>query len=991
MRLTFEQKILSVSILIVTMLLIIIACTDPPESPFVVDNANMEFLLKSSNGAVGESAIDSVNQVVKIGVVRVMPRFFDSISVKIINSSNLSVMDTMMRFKSDATITDTIWINYNFPLGDRYVVEVLAHKSDKKTIYKSGQIRVDGMGNVRPKLNVIGTHNPIPNSPCTLSVYGTDSNAGQVMSYTVAGAPAAAVFSNQRLIWTPSAADTTVFSIMFKVSDNGLPPLSDSVVHILTVAKNLTKPAKPEGIIVVERKVSTVKLKWNSSKNADSYQVYNAASGGTAFTLRKSIYDTLYTDSAGAGSYRYFVNAHNNAGDVSSDTITVSPINVSKPIWNTDTFTVTISEGQLYKLNLPSLCKVANDNDLMFAIVNVDSIADTITMQKDYTFTPSYTDAGTYTVYLKARQKTVLDTFVIRMTVKNVNRAPEFVQDYEHNSVFVLVGDTLKVPFNTIDAEGDIVSCSVKNVTLPRSATLEMSYLDGVIRWVSAAGDSGSYSFDLVARDGLDSTVVSVKVNVAKGNVGPRWNSKQYTLSVKEAQVCSLDCSLITSDINGDTLVYSLLAASPLNDTITGSMYRYTPGFNDSGAYNGIKLVVSDKVLSDTALLNLKVYDVNRAPVIVNASDTTVPPGTLISFTLSVADPDGNTVRVLATTLPTGATFDTTTKLFTFKPVEGTHSAVFQASDGIETISKTYTIKASNSAIPVVEIQPVSLIRCEGSSALFFVKATAEGATLLNYQWRKNGVPISAQTKDSLIILYPALSDSGLYDCVVTNGGASKNSNSAKLTVNRNSVKPSAVSASPLTVCAGSIVKLSVSGGLLGTGAIKWEWFKDYACTTPLAYSVSTATGDVISVIESAAGTKKAYVRAKGTCNETLDSVTYTVAALPVKPSLVTASDSSVILGDTVTLSAKTSILFEGKESLGSLSTVKWYAGGCGGRSIGSGTSLKVVPPSGTTVYYARSENGSCASACDSVSVRASLKFIPIDTLIITKTPIMEK
>jgi hypothetical protein len=987
MRLTVEQKILSVSILIVTMLLIIIACTAPPESPYNPDNAEMILI----TDATGNIAIDSVNHAVKISIIRVMPKFFDSISVKIINSSNLAVMDTMMRINSGSTSTDTVLISRSFSLGDRYKVEVLAYKEDNTVIYKMGTIRIDGLGNIKPVIRVVGTHSPVIGIPCTLSVYGTDSNAGQVLSYTVADAPATAVFSNQRLIWKPTATDTITYAIKFRVSDNGLPPLSDSSVYVITVVTNLPKPSKPENLLVVERKPSTVKLIWNSSKNADSYQVYNVANGGTAFTLRKSVYDTVYTDSVGVEKYHYFVKAHNNAGVMSSDTIPVSAINPSNPIWYQDTFTVAVSEGQQYKLNLPLLCKVANDNELVFSIINVDSIADTITAQKEYLFTPSYADAGNYVFKLKAQQKTLLDTFVIVMNVKNVNRAPEFVQDYAHNSVFVLAGDTLEVPFNTIDADGDIVSYSVKNVGLPRKETLELSSIAGIIRWVSVVADSGcDTTFDLVARDNIDSTVVTVRVYVANGNVGPRWNSKQYSLSVKEAQACSLDCSLMASDINGDTLVYSLLTSSPLNDTIIGRMYRYTPGFNDSGSYNGIKLVVSDKILSDTALLDLKVLNVNRAPVIINANDTTVPPNTLISFTLSASDGDGDPVKVLATTLPNGATFDVTKKEFKFTPVEGTHTAIFQANDGIDTISKTYTIKASNSAIPVFEIQPVSLIRCEGSSALFFVKAKAEGATLLNYQWRKNGVSISAQTKDSLIILYPAQSDSGLYDCVVTNGGASKNSNSAKLTVNRNSVKPSIVSASPLTVCVGSIVKLSVSGGLLGTGATKWEWFKDYACTTPLTYSVSTAAGDVISVIESAAGSKKAYVRAKGTCNETLDSVTYTVAALPVKPSLVTASDSSVILGDTVTLSAKTNFLFDGKGSLGSLTTVKWYTGGCGGRSIGSGASLKVVPPSGTTVYYARSENGSCASACDSVSVRASFKLIPFDTLII-KTPIMEK
>lgn len=986
MRLTFKEKIISVSILIVTTLLIIVACTDPPGSPFIPDNANMQLLVKSSTGAVGEMAIDSVNRTINIMVITLMPKFIDSISVKIINSSNLTVADSMLRINSSITTFDTILISRNFPLGDRYTVEALAYKENNKTVFESAEIQINGLGNIKPKIGSVGTHNSIPNVACTLSVYGTDTNPGQVLTYTVADAPLTAVFINQQLIWTPSVTDTGTYAIKFKVTDNGLPPLSDSTIHMITMVTNLAKPSKPEDLIVVERKVSSVKLKWNSAKNADRYDVYSVANGGNLFTLRKSIYDTTYTDSVGAVTYRYFVRAHNNAGSISSDTVKVSALNVLNPVWLTDTFTVTISEGMSYKLNLPLLCKVTNDNDLKFNIVTTDLFADSITIQKDYIVTPSYADAGSYSIILAAQQKTLLDTFVISMSVKNVNRAPEFVQNYANNGVFVLVGDTLKVPFSTIDDDGDIVSCSVKNVTLPRSATLELSSLDGIVRWVSAAGDSGSYSFDLIARDSIDSTVVTVKVHVAKGNVGPFWNKKQLAITVKETQACSLDCSIIASDINGDPLTYSLLYALPHNDTIIGNMYRYTPGYNDSGSYKGIKLVVSDKVLSDTALLDLKVINENRKPFIANANDTTVPPNALITFTLSVSDGDGDAVRVLATTLPTGAVFDTITKVFTFKPAEGTHTAIFQASDGIATITKTYIIKASNSAVPNIVTQPVSLIRCEGSSALFFVKATSDAVTNLDYQWRKDGVAINSQTNDSLVILFPALSDSGLYDCVVTNSGASKTSNTAKLTVNSNSVKPTSITASPSAVCVGSIVRLTVSGGKLGTGATVWEWFKDYACTTPLTYSSLTSTASTISITESTTGTKKAYVRAKGTCNETLDSVAYTVAALPSKPSLLTASDSTVNLGDTVTLSAKTLLLIDSKGGVGGLTTVKWYTGGCGGRAIGSGTPLKVVPPAGTTVYYARTENGSCASACDSVSVRASIiKILPIDTLIMAK------
>ncbi|MDX2148339.1 MAG: M12 family metallo-peptidase [Planctomycetota bacterium] len=56
----------------------------------------------------------------------------------------------------------------------------------------------------------------------------------------------------------------------------------------------------------------------------------------------------------------------------------------------------------------------------------------------------------------------------------------------------------------------------------------------------------------------------------------------------------------------------------------------------------------------------------------------------------------------------------------------------------------------------------------------------------------------------------------------------------------------------------------------------------------------------------------------------------------------------------------------------GSGSTVRWFAGGCGSQSIGTGPELTIPSPTATTTYFARWETPCGVSACRSVTVNVN-------------------
>ncbi|ROL60784.1 choice-of-anchor D domain-containing protein [Bacteroidetes/Chlorobi group bacterium MS-B_bin-24] len=93
-----------------------------------------------------------------------------------------------------------------------------------------------------------------------------------------------------------------------------------------------------------------------------------------------------------------------------------------------------------------------------------------------------------------------------------------------------------------------------------------------------------------------------------------------------------------------------------------------------------------------------------------------------------------------------------------------------------------YSNPATLQVLTKMEItkQPADISLLEGSIAKFTIFVSGD---VQKYQWRKNGSIIPGQNSNELVINNVQMSDSGLYDCVITNDCDTIKSNSAKLTV----------------------------------------------------------------------------------------------------------------------------------------------------------------------------------------------------------------
>ena len=137
---------------------------------------------------------------------------------------------------------------------------------------------------------------------------------------------------------------------------------------------------------------------------------------------------------------------------------------------------------------------------------------------------------------------------------------------------------------------------------------------------------------------------------------------------------------------------------------------------------------------------------INNPPVIATIGNKTVNEGQSLTFTISATDADGDILSYSATNLPSGASFNPTTRIFQWTPgytQSGTYPNVkFSVTDGILTINENITITVNNvNRAPTVTITPTNgSIFNETDSIVIIVTATDPDNDSLTYMIKIDGV-----------------------------------------------------------------------------------------------------------------------------------------------------------------------------------------------------------------------------------------------------------
>ena len=143
---------------------------------------------------------------------------------------------------------------------------------------------------------------------------------------------------------------------------------------------------------------------------------------------------------------------------------------------------------------------------------------------------------------------------------------------------------------------------------------------------------------------------------------------------------------------SGNTFIYSMVSGTGSTDngafTIEDNILKTNAIFNyETKSSYRIRVRTTDQGgLYYDKIFTIMLINLNEAPVFANVGNKTVNKGVALDFIVSAIDPDGDNLTYMATNLPIGANFNTSTQTFTWTPTDsqtGTYDNIhFEVSDG---------------------------------------------------------------------------------------------------------------------------------------------------------------------------------------------------------------------------------------------------------------------------------------------------------------------
>ncbi|MFA5104312.1 MAG: putative Ig domain-containing protein, partial [Candidatus Margulisiibacteriota bacterium] len=153
------------------------------------------------------------------------------------------------------------------------------------------------------------------------------------------------------------------------------------------------------------------------------------------------------------------------------------------------------------------------------------------------------------------------------------------------------------------------------------------------------------------------------------------------------------------TDEDGTALTYSAANLPTGASFNTGTrVFSWTSSYSQAGSYSPI-FTVSDGSLTSSETVVITVTNVNRRPTLTPIGSKSVNENSALTFTVSGTDEDGTALTYSAANLPTGASFNTGTRVFSWTPgysQSGSYSPIFTVSDGSLTSSETVVITVNN-------------------------------------------------------------------------------------------------------------------------------------------------------------------------------------------------------------------------------------------------------------------------------------------------------
>ncbi|MFA5794301.1 MAG: SDR family NAD(P)-dependent oxidoreductase [Candidatus Brocadiia bacterium] len=591
------------------------------------------------------------------------------------------------------------------------------------------------------------------NQLLTFMLSATDPD-GNTIAYSMASVPTGATLDAATGVfsWIPDYTQAGSYEVAFKATANGMSDTKTVTITVNNVDRSpvLTSPGNQS---VNENQLLTFTL---SATDPDGDTVaYSMTPVIIGAALNADTGEFIWTpDYDQSGSYEVTFKATAN-GLSDTKTVIVTANNVDRAPVLVSPDNKSVNEDQLLTFTL-SATDLDGDS-ITYSMTPVPTGAVLNEMTGVFTWTPDYTQAGSYTVTFTATANLLTDTKTITITVDNVDRSPVLASPGNQ-----VVNEAQLLPFilSATDPDGDAITYSMT----PTPTGADLNVTTGIFLWTPDYDQAGSYEviFKATANGLSDTKTVIITVNnidrapvlVSPGNQ-----------AVNENQL--LTFTLLAMDPDGDAITYSMTSAiiNAVLDESTG-VFNWMPDYTQAGSYEVI-FKATAKDLSDTKTVTITVNNVDRAPVLTSPGNQAINENQLLTFILSAADPDGDVITYSIMPMPVGAILDSATGLFNWTPdynQSGNYGIIFNATANGLSDSKTITITVNNVDRAPVLTSPGNQVVNENQSLTFALSAVDPDGDIVTYSMES--IPVGAMWNSTTGIFdwTPGYTQAGSYD-----------------------------------------------------------------------------------------------------------------------------------------------------------------------------------------------------------------------------------
>ncbi|MBT8215353.1 MAG: tandem-95 repeat protein, partial [Acidimicrobiia bacterium] len=486
--------------------------------------------------------------------------------------------------------------------------------------------------------------------------------------------------------WTTTEGDGPgTYTVVLRVTDDGVPPMFDTVSFDITVGEvNIAPVADPIPDQTIDE-LSTVSLTATASDaDVPANSLNWSLDSGPGSVDAAGNYSWTPAEVDGPGTYTVVLRVTDSGTPVLFDTvsfdITVNEVNgapAADPI--ADQF---IDEGDTV-----SLTATATDADVPANTLNwsLDSGPGSVDAAGNYSWTTGEADGpGTYTVVLRATDDgapPLFDTVSFDITVAEVNTAPTPAPIADR---FPAEGDTVSLTATATDPD-------LPANTLTWTKTLGPGAIDaaGNYSWTPTEADGpGFYGISLQVSDGTTSSTVGFTIVVGEVNeapvldpIGPRTGD--------ELTAITFTATATDVDLPANGLAFTLEDGSgsvpPGAAITTGGSFAWTPSESQGPGVYTFDVVVTDDgspPLKDRETITITVDEVDTSPTLTPVGNRSIDEGDLLTFVVTSTDPDVPSTQTYSLEdgpglVPAGAAIDPLLGLFGWPTTEADGPAVY--------------------------------------------------------------------------------------------------------------------------------------------------------------------------------------------------------------------------------------------------------------------------------------------------------------------------